>query len=382
MFSRTYTGNATSFYHACIVNDIKTVRQLLFRLESEELDAVIDSDGNTSLHVASHNGYADIVQLLLRRRASRTILNHAGRTAEQEAPNETIQKLFKAYFRLPPEPTAEGSHFVAETIEVEKWLDSYEYAYRISAQNQEYLKRWLIKVPFVKLVEELEENYIHQLTDLPSIFIETLKEYMEMAKEYESPIPLIKAYTEQQCFSTRLNADLAILGSDFRFQSFHEIGEVFSYCDTETPRNVGQYVYGAILINHHLLEPYRHAGQTFRGMNITQKDIDSYVTGSIILTRSFLSTSRSREVAEIYLNFTDLDRRTPVLCIYIVKNARSSLNISSMSKFVDEEEVLIVPFTAFEVIAVHKDTKAMFHDKHNLYVIELAECEPRSEWLV
>ena len=264
---------------------------------------MIDLNGNTSLHIAAHNGYADIVQFLLRRRVSRTVLNHAGRTAEQEASNSEIQNLFKAYFRPPPEPTAESSHFVAESVEVEKWLDSYAYAYRISAQNQEYLKRWLIKVPFIKLIEELEEGYIHTLTDLPLMFIDTLKEYMQMAKEYEDPIPLVKAYTEQQYFSARLNADLAILGSDFRFTSSHSAGGISSYSDNEIPRDMGQYIYAAIMINHHLLEQYRHVGETFRGMNITQKDIQSYIVGSIVLTRSFLSTSKTRDVAEMYLNF-------------------------------------------------------------------------------
>ncbi|CAF3372991.1 unnamed protein product [Rotaria socialis] len=379
---RTSTSRADSFYHACKINDVKTVRQLIFRLVNEELDAVIDLQGNTSLHIAVHNGYTDIVQLLLRRRSSRTILNHVGRTAEQEASNKTIQNLFSAYFRPPPELTTEGSHFVAEAAEVETWLDSYEYAYRISAQNQEYLKRWLIKVPFIKLIEQLEEVYIPKLTDVPPTFIQTLKEYMQMAKEYENPIPLVKAYTEQQYFSARLNADLAILGSDFRFQSPHGVGGVSSYSDHEIPQNVGQYIYAAILINHHLLEQYRQAGETFRGMNITQKDIKSYVVGSIVLTRSFLSTSKTREVAEMYLKFTDSAVRPPVLCIYTVKNTRSSLNITTMSKFVDEEEVLIVPFTAFEVVAVHENVKAIFHDEQQLCVIELAECGPKSEWLI
>ena len=53
-----------------------------------------------------------------------------------------------------------------------------------------------------------------------------------------------------------------------------------------------------------------------------------------------------------------------------------------MSKFVDEEEVLIVPFTTFEIVAIHENVQAIFQDEQKVRVIELVECGPKSEWLI
>ncbi|CAF4918853.1 unnamed protein product [Rotaria sp. Silwood1] len=346
----------------------------------EELDAAIDVHGNTSLHIATRNGYPSIVKLLLQRGVCRNIINGNGQTAEQEASCEAIQSLFKTNYRPPPEANANGSYFVARTTEVEMWLDSYEHAYRISVQNQEYLKRWLIKIPYVKLIDELEQGYITTLNDLPPDFIQTLKMHMQKAKETESPEPLVKAYTEQQYFSSRLNTDLALLGSDFRFRSSQPTSPTFTYRDNEAPREVGQYIYAAILIHHHRLEQYHYADKTYRGMNITSDDFKTYAVGNIVLTRSFLSTSKERHVAEFYLNFDNFSSRLPVICIYTVKNPSSSLDITEMSQYKSEKEVLIVPFTAFEIVSVRENIDAMFHDERCLCEIELVECQQKPGW--
>lgn len=366
------------------------MRQLLFRVSNQELDAPIDSRRNTCLHIAAHNGNAEIVHLLLRRGASREILNDQGQTAEQVAKaNDTIQVLFKASIRPSSSVltnSAQGSHFVAATPDIELWLDTYEYAHRISTQNREYLKRWLIRIPYTKLINELEEGYINQLLNMPPTFSDNLKQYMHLARIEQSPLPLIVAFTEEQCFSQRLNADLALLGSDFRFQSSHvkqrARENISSHRDNEAPKGAGQYIYAAIIMNHPVLEQYYCTGQTFRGMNITGKDLGSYVVGSIVLTRSFLSTSKRRDVAEMFLNFNDPMVHSPVLCIYNVKNLSSSLDIESISKFKDEKEAIIVPFTAFRIIKLQEHVNAMFHTDQYLCEIELEECEQQSEWLI
>jgi hypothetical protein len=359
-------------------------------VSNQELDAPIDSRGNTCLHIAVHNGYAEIVHLLLRSGASREILNDQGQTAEREAKaNDTIQALFKASIRPPSSVqtnSAPGSHFVAATPDIELWLDTYEYAHRISAQNREYLKRWLIKIPYTKLINELEHGYINQLINMPATFSDNLKQYMHLARIQQSPLPLIFAYTEEQCFSHRLNTDLALLGSDFRFQSSHAKQQsrenISSHRDNEAPKGAGQYIYAAIIMNHPLLEQYYYTGRTFRGMNITKNDLDSYTVGNIILTRSFLSTSKKRDVAEIFLNFNDPIADSCVLCIYNVKNLSSGLGIESISKFKNEEEVIIVPYTAFRIIGVQEHVSAMFHTDQYLCEIELEECEQQPEWLI
>ena len=90
-------------------------------------------------------------------------------------------------------------------------------------------------------------------------------------------------------------------------------------------------------------------------MNLNQRDLDAYVTGACILTRSFLSTSKQINVAGIYLGFDNPTYR-PVLFRYRVIQARTSLAISELSQFPEEDEVLIVPFAAFVVVKVDFDS--------------------------
>jgi hypothetical protein len=111
-------------------------------------------------------------------------------------------------------------------------------------------------------------------------------------------------------------------------------------------------------------------------MIITSQDLEAYAMGKIVITRSFLSTSKNRAVAEFYLGFGDTINRPPVICIYKVSNPRSSLCIESFSEFPEEEEVLIVPFIAFEITAVKSVTMKSEGIEHLMKEIELVECGP------
>ena len=163
-------------------------------------------------------------------------------------------------------------------------------------------------------------------------------------------------YTGTSKLCTRLNTDLVNLGSDFRF-----LNTRLDYPDNEPPKDLGQYIY---------------ASTTFRGMNITTQDLKAYEMGKIVITRSFLSTSKIRAVAEFYLGFGDIVNRPPVICIYKVSNPRSSLCIESFSDFPMEEEVLIVPFIAFEITSVKPVTIKREGIEYQMKEIELVECGP------
>jgi hypothetical protein len=144
-----------------------------------------------------------------------------------------------------------------------------------------------------------------------------------------------------------LNRDLAEIGSNFRFLSTQNLFNS-GYLDNEAPKGLGQHIFAAILINHPHLQPYYHTGTTYRGMNITPDDLKEYEKGKIVMTRSFLSTSKSQDVAEIFIKYDDINH-PPVMCIYKIIQERSSLAIKTFSQIPSEEEVLIIPFVVFEV---------------------------------
>ena len=355
-------------YDACCNNDWTTLRENLI---ISGINTPLDDQGNTALHIATRQGYPDIIRLLLRYHASRTVSNNEGKTPEQMTSDDAITKLYQIPYR-PPANTTEN-RFVADKLEVEpiEWLDSYRNAYRISYENHEHMKRWITKVPLKKLLEEIDKGYIDKL-DFPLEETRTnIKTQLQYAIEENNPLPLAMVYTGTSKLCTRLNNDLAKLGSDFRFVSTR-----LDYPDNEPPKDLGQYIYASLLVNHIVFRSYRHVSTTFRGMNITLQDLEAYAMGKIIITRSFLSTSKNRHTAEFFLGFDDISNRPPVICIYKVSNPRSSLWVESFSSFPEEEEVLIVPFIAFEITAVKQVTMKTEGVEHLVKEIELVECGP------
>ncbi len=169
-----------------------------------------------------------------------------------------------------------------------------------------------------------------------------------------------------------LNRDLAEIGSNFRFLSTQNLFNS-GYLDNEAPIGLGQHIFAAILINHPHLQPYYHTGTTYRGMNITLDDLKEYEKGKIVMTRSFLPTSKSQDVAEIFIKYDDINH-PPVMCIYKIIQQRSSLAIEEISLVSGEEEVLIIPFVVFEV-KEHRDIEIIREGKHRrITEIVLEEC--------
>lgn len=222
------------FHSACVDNDLKKVRETITPTTTDE----IDSNGDTALHIASSKGYTELIQLLLRYHACRTIQNNKGLTAERVALNDEIKNLFK----LNKRPKSDSKHFIATMAEVE-WLDSNKNAYRISFENLEHMKRWVLKVSFRKLVDEIANGYLEQINFASEKSKDEIKGYLKQVSESEQPAKLIAAYTSGGTgFCTKLNYDLAIVGSNFRFLSTQNLFET-GYLDNEAPKGLGQYIY-------------------------------------------------------------------------------------------------------------------------------------------
>lgn len=359
-----------AFYEACFKNEINKVRKSLILMTDKDIDAA-EFHGDTALHIASRQGHFKIVFLLLACDASRSIRNNDGQTATQVVSNDSIKKLLLSDTRPSPDLAKTHTRFFNSNSDTEifEWIDVYQNANRIAYENRKEVKSWLTKVSFVKLLEELDIGYIDKIDFSTDAHRITIKAYMKTAIATQSPFPLVTAYTESTRFFPSINRDLAKFGSDFRFETSRTLRQ-FGYRDDEAPKDMGQHIFAAILIYHPDFEPYYHTGKTFRGMNITSVDLKSYVLGKIIMTRSFLSTTENRQVAEVFLDTTDRQSHSPVICIYKIIDPHSSLCISRLSKFEYEEEVLILPFIIFHVTAVREGVTDTSED---IWEIELEE---------
>ncbi|CAF3100009.1 unnamed protein product [Rotaria sp. Silwood2] len=287
------------------------------------------------------------------------------------APRDSIKKLLVNDMRLSGDDNEPERRFVSsETdLDVIEWIDAYPNAHRIAYENHKDMERWLTKISFVKLLEELDHGYIDKIEFSTNENRITIKSYIEKAIVEQTALPLVTAYTEATSFFSHINRDLAKLGSDFRFESTRALLQL-GYRDDEPPKGMGPHIFAAILIYHPSLQPYYHIGKTYRGMSITTNDLECYVIGKIFMTRSFLSTTKNREVADIFLNVSHRESNRPVICIYNTRNPHSSLYIARLSKFQDEEEVLILPFVIFRVNAIRQ---VITDDNSNVTEIELEE---------
>ncbi|UJR20539.1 hypothetical protein I4U23_023666 [Adineta vaga] len=336
------------FHAACLENDLIEVKKTISPHVLDEPD----SNGDTALHIVSSKGYIQLIQLLFHYNASRTIQNKNGLTAEEVALNDDTKNLFK----LKKRPKSDSKHFIGSANEIE-WLDTYRNAHRIAFENLEHMKRWVLKVPFTELLKKLREGYINHIKFRSDLSKKEIEGYLELVSDWEQPVGLITAYVSGGTgFCTALNYDLAKHGSNFRFLSIQNLFDS-GYSDNEAPKRLGQYIFTALVINHSSFEKYQRTGLSYRGMSLTQSEIDQYKNGDIIMTRSFLSTSKTQQTADLFLspshehkqdpseNKAD-EQKYPVLCVYDVVNSRSSLNLEPLSHF-DEQEVLISPFVVF-----------------------------------
>jgi hypothetical protein len=354
------------FYSACLEGDLKKARETVTYSSLNQ----VDTDGNTPLHIVSSKGYIELVQLLFRYHADRTVKNKAGLIAEQMAKDDEIKNLFKPQIR----PKTDSKHFVGSMAEVE-WLDNYKNAYRIAYENREHMKRWLLKVPLKKLLDEIDIGYIDKMEFPKQTSKEQIQDYLKIAIDYEQPAGLIHAYSSATGLCTKLNYDLAEIGSNFRFLSTQNLFNS-GYLDNEAPKGLGQHIFAAIIINHPIFNPYFKIGTTYRGMSITRGELAQYKEGDIILTRSFLSTSEDENVAKIFMPGNDKkkqadEEKLPVMCIYKVVNPRSSLYIKELSRFQEEKEVLIVPFVVFRITKID----GVSNNENRAVIINHEECD-------
>ncbi|UJR07876.1 hypothetical protein I4U23_012158 [Adineta vaga] len=80
-------------YDSCSGNHYATFRN---HLSLSEINTPLDDEDNTALHIATFHGYADIIRLLLRYHANRTVVNNEGKTPEQMITDEDIKQMFES----------------------------------------------------------------------------------------------------------------------------------------------------------------------------------------------------------------------------------------------------------------------------------------------
>jgi hypothetical protein len=353
----------SDFYLACRRNDICTVRELLMNITLDEVDR-LEPNGSTALHSASFHGHEEIVKLLLECGADRSQRNLYGNLPYDEAKTDQIRQLF---FRVPS-----ANRFVSATGAIE-WESITDDALENAEQDRQLIKSIFDNTTgttsIEKMFQKIYENYVRKgLANLRGI--KQIERFVRIANEQLDPAWIIKAYTAETEFYRVLNMEIAMGTTQFQHER--------------------QYLI-ALLCHHPKLEPLTFLGCSYRIIQVNQTDLQKYQVGASLMTKSFLSSSIDRNLAEILLYQQERAHKDIqptirtrvgetfvkawVMCIYHIKHRRTALKIDNISHYVTEGEVLIMPYSVFQVKRITHIAPLRMVEDRTITEIELEECE-------
>ena len=231
----------------------------------------------------------------------------------------------------------------------------------------------------IEIIDYYIKEYLAQEEHVSADEITKLEGYFRQAINEKNYLKyFIKVYTLSNNFHRILNKHLALYILDYF--------DMYSYSHSSKGyRLINCLVYiVTLLINHPDIHKHQYKGVTYRGILMTEEALNHYSVGNHILNRSFVSTTKDRAVAEIFAGSdrANISRQTPddrntrkvsVLLKYIIKQDQTAIDIKYLSTIPDEEEVLILPFSVFQVKDRIKSYSDLFSS--GLIEIELEECE-------
>lgn len=354
----------SDFYLACRNGDLTTVQHLLATLTMDEINQ-IEPNGSTSLHAASSYNHPEVVKLLLDHGAMRTVVNRKNLTPAEEAATEEIKELFprpnpavKERFQIHGfgkelEWVWSNTHTVNGTVE--GWTAT------LADKNRYYMRNTDVRKAAARILEDCRYRNVNGM--------DKIKWFLQRAQETDNPVWFVKAYTSNTGFYKALNEALAkgrTLFDQYDRDNFRESIYAFAGCFLCHP------------IGHDKLSRYRYGGISYRGMTLHRTDFErNYTVGNEFMIKSLTSTSKTRQVANIFKDNTSQDStKLSVICIFNTTgeprrpnpSCKSrvlpiALDISAISEFPEEDEVLIVAHTAFRIQSIEQLSSGVFEVK-------------------
>jgi hypothetical protein len=359
---------SSPLYLACQNNDLEFVKSCLKNMNLKEIDRQYPPNNETALHVATRNQYKEIIESLLLHGAQRSRRNSVGQQAYQLAETKEIKDLFKrrnsSRFVFQPS-VSESTTSSQRKIECKSCSlvnDDNYYEWELVDQNaSKSASKFRHELKPSALMDEKDLKQKLYLTNksylnvrLKEVSTKTgliIHEYFERALVEQNPDYIVIAFTITQHFSKLLNTDMAR-------NVIHDLKNGCSKfcCECLYSTEDGTKAITSILLHHPKLQKLSFTGEVYRGIVAPKYRLDHYKVGSCIITTTFLSSSKNSEVAKIFGDNGDKNSSDhSFFCTYeIVSNERTALDISGISEFEDEEEVLILPYTAFLITKIEE----------------------------
>ena len=310
--------------------------------------------GNVVLHVASRYGYNEVVQLLLTNSALKSLENISSQLVlYDESKMDEIKELFLEICSLHDseaipdndyiEWSLSGNNLIKKAKEFREQIDLYK-----TYDNQHHLITKLL----IEIIEYYIDEYLVEQEHFSKDETKKIGSYFKQAIEEQNYLKyFIQAYTFTNNFHHVLNKHLALYILDYfdppchaSLRTKHRLINCLVHIVT-------------LLINHPDIHKYKYNGITYRGLLMKENDLNCYSIGNHILNRSFVSTSKNLSIAQLFADNTHLGgtsddhdlTQVPVLLKYTIKQNQTGIDIEHISMKPDKEEVLILPFSVFQV---------------------------------
>ena len=194
-----------------------------------------------------------------------------------------------------------------------------------------------------------------------------IRPLLDEARRTNDVTPLLQAYTMECGFYKSLNKSLAQrVNTSTMGNPIQSLINLFMFNDEdETPNDdwpmyfVGPIFDDMFSTNRSI---YQFTGRTYRGMCISQKDFDRYTVEKLLFNRAFTSTSKLREVAMSFIYQSkspqQQDNKMPAIFIFSFehKTCTFTIDLKNISKFPDEEEILIMRGIPFRITKIIRKT--------------------------
>jgi hypothetical protein len=213
--------------------------------------------------------------------------------------------------------------------------------------------------------KELEKSKLSSsITGKIDTIVETFLDYMlndndwneirkcfEEARQNDSPLPIIKAYTKAQNFSCRINKHASI-------NTYHALKLYCTLLNCPILAQTQEYTEAitSLLFHPKLDECVVRNAIVYRGAVLDDmKLVADYNEGATIITTTFLSTSRDRGVAKFY-GTPPPGNKIGIICIYNINNTdrRTALELGKLTYFDGEREILILRYIPFTTKSVER----------------------------
>ena len=251
----------------------------------------------------------------------------------------------------------EAKNDIIEDIESDEKVEQFNFEF---VQDKEQLILPIFMPNFTGTPTEEEiENFNHYLINKYYTVKEIVRLITQLIRKKKIPIEIIskfwiRAYTVQSNFFKEINADLRK----------KKINKYLPFI---------KMMYNAISVNSFSFNP--SDDKLYRGTYFDEKELEKIknylknkkegLPAAIIYSRSFFSFSLNLSVAKRF------EKNTILIINNFYSNANGMAEISEFSVFKNEKEVLVFPFSCFEIKEMKVEEKTIFFKKKKYYMIYL-----------